>query len=92
MKELDPYGCFTWSEDYTCICLLDNTSRYAVFNEETENKILMLERLQSLEPSKIQRLAKGDCRQGTNWCLRAARQCHLHERPGGKCDLLLPVL
>ena len=53
MKELDPYGCFTWSEDYTCICLLDNTSRYAVFNEETENKILMLERLQSLEPSKI---------------------------------------
>lgn len=53
MRELDPYGCFTWSEDYTCICLLDNTSRYAVFNEETENKILMLERLQSLEPSKI---------------------------------------
>ena len=53
MKELDPYGYFTWSEDYTCICLLDNTSRYAVFNEETENKILMLERLQSLEPSKI---------------------------------------
>lgn len=53
MKGLDPYGCFTWSEDYTCICLLDNTSRYAVFNEETENKILMLERLQSLEPSKI---------------------------------------
>lgn len=53
MKELDPYGCFTWSEDYTCICLLDNTSRYAVFNEETENKILMLERLQSLRPSKI---------------------------------------
>ena len=53
MKELDPYGCFTWSEDYTCICLLDNTSRYAVFNEETENKILMLERLQSLQPSKI---------------------------------------
>ena len=53
MKELDPYGCFTWSEDYTCICLLDNTSRYAVFNEETENKILMLERLQSLESSKI---------------------------------------
>lgn len=53
VKELDPYGCFTWSEDYTCICLLDNTSRYAVFNEETENKILMLERLQSLEPSKI---------------------------------------
>ena len=53
MKELDPYGWFTWSEDYTCICLLDNTSRYAVFNEETENKILMLERLQSLEPSKI---------------------------------------
>ncbi len=53
MKELDPYGCFTWSEDYTCICLLDNTSRYAVFNEEAENKILMLERLQSLEPSKI---------------------------------------
>ena len=53
MKELDPYAYFTWSEDYTCICLLDNTSRYAVFNEETENKILMLERLQSLEPSKI---------------------------------------
>ena len=53
MRELDPYGYFTWSEDYTCICLLDNTSRYAVFNEETENKILMLERLQSLEPSKI---------------------------------------
>lgn len=53
MKELDPYGYFTWSEDYTCICLLDNTSRYAVFNEETENKILMLERLQSLQPSKI---------------------------------------
>ena len=53
MRELDPYGCFTWSEDYTCICLLDNTSRYAVFNEETENKILMLERLQSLQPSKI---------------------------------------
>ena len=53
MRELDPYGCFTWSEDYTCICLLDNTSRYAVFNEETENKILMLERPQSLEPSKI---------------------------------------
>lgn len=53
MRELDPYGCFTWSEDYTCICLLDNTSRYAVFNEKTENKILMLERLQSLEPSKI---------------------------------------
>ena len=53
MRELDPYGCFTWSEDYTCICLLDNTSRYAVFNEETENKILMLERLQSLEPYKI---------------------------------------
>lgn len=53
MKELDPYGYFTWSEEYTCICLLDNTSRYAVFNEETENKILMLERLQSLEPSKI---------------------------------------
>lgn len=53
MKELDPYGYFTWSENYASICLLDNTSRYAVFNEETENKILMLERLQSLEPSKI---------------------------------------
>lgn len=53
MEALDPYGCFTWAENYASLCLLDNSSRYAALVGETENKILLLERLQSLQPQKI---------------------------------------
>ena len=50
---LDPYGYFTWSESFVGITVLNNEERYAVFEEQTENKILLLERLQSLKPQKI---------------------------------------
>ena len=52
MQEIDPYGRFTWAEEYVCICLLDNGSRYAVFEELPENKNLLLERLQNLNVIK----------------------------------------
>ncbi|MFR8996514.1 MAG: hypothetical protein ACLVJR_08995, partial [Negativibacillus sp.] len=39
-------------EEYVCICLLDNGSRYAVFEELPENKNLLLERLQNLNVIK----------------------------------------
>ena len=48
MKEIDPYGRFTWAEGSTCICLLDNAGRHAVFEELHENKNFLLERLQNL--------------------------------------------
>lgn len=53
MSALDPYGYFTWSERYVSVCILDNSSRYAAFEQQTENKIMLLERLQSLDPQKI---------------------------------------
>ena len=52
MQEIDPYGRFTWSNGSSCICLLDNGSRYAVFEELPENKNLLLERLQNLNVIK----------------------------------------
>lgn len=52
IQEIDPYGRFTWAEEYVCICLLDNGSRYAVFEELPENKNLLLERLQNLNVIK----------------------------------------
>lgn len=69
LHALDPYGYFTWSESYVSLCILDNSSRYAVFEEQTENKVLLLERLQSLDPQKIglsQKTKMGERRTGAS--------------------------
>lgn len=53
MKQLDPYGYFTWDQDQTCIGLLDNAARKATFVEVYERQTEILQLLQSIAPSKV---------------------------------------
>lgn len=45
MKQLDPYGYFTWDQDQTCIGLLDNAARKATFVEVYERRTEILQLL-----------------------------------------------